>query len=256
MPKSDLWPHWTKHDAASQATIDHRNWDRLLQSYVMAADDGVNRFDYRNVSKEDRRALKLYIDRLTQTEIRRFGRAEQLAYWINLYNALTVQVVLDHYPVESIRDIDISPGLFSFGPWDKKLITIDGQEVSLNDIEHRILRPIWRDPRIHYAVNCASIGCPDLLPAAFTGGNAEAMLDTAAKTYINHPRGAQIENGRLTVSSIYVWFQEDFGDSDQGVIDHLKRYAEPSLKEALESQTEIDDDGYDWTLNEVGGSSS
>ncbi|MCG8547372.1 MAG: DUF547 domain-containing protein, partial [Alphaproteobacteria bacterium] len=212
----------------------------------------VNRFDYRNVSDMDRKALKRYIDRLANTQISRYSRSEQMAYWINLYNALTVQVILDHYPVDSIREINISPGLFAFGPWDKKLITIEGQEVSLNDIEHRILRPIWQDPRIHYAVNCASIGCPDLQQTAFTGSNLERMLDEAATAYINHPRGVRLDNGELTVSSIYVWFQEDFGDSDKAVIEHLKQYAKPSLKSALESKTEIDDDEYDWDINETG----
>ena len=136
VPKSELWPHWTKHDAQSQATIDHADWDRLLRSYVMAAADGVNRFDYRNVSEMDRTALKRYIGRLAETPISRFSRSEQLAYWINLYNALTVQVILDHYPVDSIREINISPGLFAFGPWGKKLVTIEGQEVSLNAVSY------------------------------------------------------------------------------------------------------------------------
>ena len=87
---------------------------------------------------------------------------EQRAFWINLYHALTVRVILSHYPVSGIREIDISPGLFARGPWDRKLIPVEGVELTLNDIEHRILRPIWRDPRVHYALNCASLGCPDL----------------------------------------------------------------------------------------------
>ena len=104
------------------------------------------------------------------------SRDEQLAYWINLYNALTVKVILDHYPVKSILDIDISPGWFSIGPWGKKLVAVEGVEISLDDIEHRILRPIWRDPRIHYALNCAAVGCPNLLREAFTGATAEVLL--------------------------------------------------------------------------------
>ncbi len=162
-------------------------------------------------------------------------RPEQLAYWINLYNALTVQVVLDHYPVASIHDIAISPGLLAIGPWDKPLIEIEGAAVSLNDIEHRILRPIWRDPRIHYAVNCASIGCPDLQARAFTAETAEALLEAAARAYVNHPRGARVEAGELTVSSIYAWYREDFGGTEAGVIAHLKRYAAPELAKALET---------------------
>ena len=97
-------------------------------------------------------ALNAYVENLSRMPINDFNRAEQKAFWINLYNALTVKVVLAAYPVKSIRDIAISPGLFARGPWGKKLIEIDGETVSLNDIEHRILRPIWRDPRLHYAL--------------------------------------------------------------------------------------------------------
>ncbi len=166
-----------------------------------------------------------------------------------LYNALTVKVVLDHYPVDGIRDIDFSPGLFADGPWDKKLVEIEGEDVSLNDIEHRILRPIWRDPRIHYAVNCASIGCPNLQPTAFTAANTDALLAAAAQAYVNHPRGARVEGGKLIVSSIYVWFQEDFGGNDAGVISHLRRYADPGLRSRLSRIERIGDHFYDWSLN-------
>ena len=212
---------------------------------------GVNRLAYSRVSAADRAALDDYIDRLAAFEISRYGRDEQLAYWINLYNALTIAVVLDHYPVKSILDIAISPGLFSIGPWGKKLVTVDGEALSLDDIEHRILRPIWRDPRIHYAVNCASIGCPNLATMAFTGANAEDMLTRTARDYVNNPRGAELRNGRLVVSSIYEWYKEDFGDSDVGVIRHLRQYAQPNLAAALDGVTRIAADDYDWALNEA-----
>jgi hypothetical protein len=159
-------------------------------------------------------------------------------------------VVLDHYPVDSIKDIDISPGFFSSGPWDKKLVTIEGQGLSLNDIEHRILRPVWQDPRIHYGVNCASMGCPNLQRKAFTAQNTDGLLDKAAREYVNHPRGVSMEDGDLVVSSIYDWFQEDFGGSEAGVIEHLMQYAEPGLKQKLQGFDDIDDDRYDWSLND------
>jgi hypothetical protein len=155
------------------------------------------------------------------------------------------------YPVASIRDIDISPDWFSNGPWNAKLRAIEGEAVSLNDIEHRILRPIWRDPRIHYGVNCASIGCPNLRAQAFTAANAEALLASGARDYVNHPRGARIEDGRLIVSSAYVWFAEDFGGDDAGVIAHLRRYARPELRAALAEVDEIGDFVYDWRLNDA-----
>lgn len=248
-PRAELWERWTAHDSVSSASIDHAAWDRFLKTYLSKDKDGVNRFAYARITDADRRVLNDYVGGLTRRSISRYNRSEQLAYWINLYNGLTVKVVLDHYPVKSIRDIDISPGWFSDGPWDKKLITIENESLSLNDIEHRILRPIWRDPRIHYAVNCAAVGCPNLQPMAFTATNAEAMLSKAARDYINNPRGVRLEDGSLIVSSIYVWFQEDFGDSDAGVIAHLKRYASPELQAELARTERIDSHGYDWTLN-------
>ena len=251
-PSADLWPRWQAHDPASTATIDHGSWKGLLETYVSPDANGVHRFDYAGVSAADGLELDRYIADLAGLPIDDFGRDEQLAYWINLYNALTVRVVLQHHPVESIRDIDISPGLFSDGPWDKDLVTVAGEDLTLNDIEHRILRPIWGDPRIHYAVNCASIGCPNLSRMAFTGANTEALLEMAARDYVNSPRGARLENGRLIVSSIYVWFQEDFGGTDDGVIMHLARYAAPDLAARLKSVSALSDHDYDWSLNGAG----
>ncbi len=251
-PRAELWERWTAHDPRSQATVDHAAWDRVLAAHVRPGADGVNRFAYAAVTADERAALDGYLERLSATPVSTLSRAEQLAFWINLYNALTVRVVLDHYPVASIRDIDISPGLFSDGPWGRKLIAVEGEPLSLDDVEHRILRPIWRDPRIHYAVNCASIGCPDLRRDAFTAATADASLDAAARAYVNHPRGARVEDGRLIVSSIYEWFQEDFGGDDAGVIAHLRRHAAPALAAALERVERIDDDEYDWSLNDAG----
>jgi hypothetical protein len=248
-PRSELWPRWQAHDAAATAEIDHTPWDRLLGRYLTAVPGGVNSFAYDKVSPEDRIALDAYVAGLAGFAISGANKARQRAYWINLYNALTVQLVLSHFPVASIRDIDISPGLFGYGPWDKTLIQIEGEALSLNDIEHRILRPIWRDPRVHYGLNCASIGCPNLQPLAFTAENSEALLEAAARAYVNHPRGVEVLDGELVVSSIYAWFAEDFGTSDAQVISHLVRYAEPDLAGVLGRISEIDDHRYDWTLN-------
>ena len=250
-PRAELWERWTAHDPASAASIDHAAWDRFLETYLSKAKDGVNRVAYGRVTRADRQALNEYIAGLARKTISGYNRSEQLAYWINLYNALIVKVVLDHYPVKSIRDIDISPGWFSDGPWNKKLIKVENESLSLNDIEHRILRPIWRDARIHYAVNCAAAGCPNLQPMAFTAAGADDMLSGAAREYTNSPRGARIEGGSLIVSSIYVWFQEDFGDSDAGVIAHLKRYASPELQAKLAQTEGIGSHAYDWGLNDT-----
>ncbi len=253
-PDPDLWPRWQERVKGSTLTIDHGTWDRLLGTYVSTGPDGVNRFAYGRVTPADRQALKSYLESLSAIRIGQYDRPEQFAFWVNLYNALTIKVILDNMPVETIRNVDIAPGLFSSGPWDAPLITVAGEPVTLNDIEHRILRPIWRDPRIHYAVNCASIGCPNLQTDAFTGANTAALLGAGARDYVNHPRGVAIEGDRLIVSSIYVWFKEDFGGSDAGVISHLRRYANPALNAALARHSRIDDHRYDWSLNApVGG---
>ena len=215
---------------------------------------GLHRVAYAEVSAADRAALDGYLRLLGQTPVSQLSRAEQLPFWINLYNALTIDVVLDHYPVDSIRDIDISPGLFSDGPWGKKLIEVEGEAVSLDDIEHRILRPIWRDPRVHYAVNCASLGCPNLALEPYLGATIDAQLDAAARDFVNSGRAVQFEGMDLVVSSIYDWFQEDFGSSDQDAIDHLMTYAEPNLDMTLEGFSTIDDDRYDWALNDASSS--
>ncbi|MEF8943553.1 MAG: DUF547 domain-containing protein [Desulfohalobiaceae bacterium] len=250
-PKADLWDYWTEHDPDSSISVDHSPWSAFLQRSVTQGPKGINRVDYGAVTAEDRNSLGNYLERLTRTKVRSMSRASQKPFWINLYNALTVQVILDHYPVDSIQDIDISPGFFSSGPWGKKLVTIEGKELSLDDIEHRILRPIWEDPRIHYAVNCAALGCPNLQTEAFTAENIEGLLDQGARAYVNHPRGVTIEDANLMVSSIYAWFQEDFGGNESGVIEHLMRYAEPELKKKLQGLSTIDDDRYDWSLNDV-----
>ncbi len=248
-PNADLWERWQAHDPASSETIDHASWDALLSRYVRPASGGVNLVNYREFSSRDRASLANYVDYLESVQISRFNRDEQLAYWVNLYNALTIQVVVSHFPVDSIRDIDISPGLFRDGPWDKKLITIEGQKLTLNAIEHRILRPIWRDPRIHYAVNCAAVGCPNLRTRAYRGASIDQALNDAATVYVNDPRGVSIRDGRVTVSKIYDWFIEDFGGSEQAVILHLQQYAAPDLRERLAAIGKLSDTRYDWSIN-------
>ena len=183
------------------------------------------------------------------TRISQFNREQQRAFWINLYNALTIRVILKNYPVRSIRDI--SSGFFSSGPWSLELITIEAQALTLDDIEHRILRPIWKDARLHYAVNCASIGCPNLQNRAFTASNTEALLNKAADEFINHQRAVSInDDGELQLSSIYHWFDDDFG-GESGVISHIREHASTSLIDMLEGIDEIDDYHYDWRLNSI-----
>lgn len=255
-PKSELWEHWQQQNPQSKAIITHNEWDHFLSTYIVTNNDnnpltqGINTFNYAKVTPSDKQILKTYIAKLTALPISEYNRNQQRAYWINLYNALTIDVVLDHYPVESIMDVKLS-GFFTRGPWEEKLITVEQQSVSLNDIEHRILRPIWNDPRTHYAVNCASLGCPNLSIKAYTAENMEQQLEQAASAFINHPRGANVSNGKLIVSSIYNWFKEDFGDSDIQIIEHLKQHAKAPLKQQLTTIQQISDDQYDWQLNEI-----
>ena len=247
-PSAELWPFFEAHDAHSKTVIDHSAWDKILSRYVVVQRGKPNAFLYSKVSNRDKASLDRYISSLENLPIRSFHRNQQLAYWINLYNAVTVDEILAKYPVKSIKDL--TSGFFKPGPWAKKLLIIEGQEVSLDDIEHRILRPIWKDPRIHYAVNCASIGCPDLARRAYTAENANQLMDKNAAAFINHPRGVKVSGNRLYVSSIYDWFSSDFGNNDQQIIDHMKQFANASLAKKLSRFRNFSSARYDWSLND------
>ena len=241
----------TRFDPDSALKVDHSVWDAILAEYVEPGADGINRFAYGRVSRKDKQALEQYIQALEAIDPARYNKNEQFAFWANLYNAVTINLVIDAYPVTSIRKI--KSGFFSSGPWTKKRIRLGGRALSLDDVEHKILRAHWRDPRVHYALNCASLGCPNLLPRALTDAGLDKTLDDAARAYINHPRGARIENGRLIVSSIYTWFRVDFGATDQGVIAHLMLYADEPLAQNLSHMTKISGHSYDWSLNDADG---
>jgi len=251
-PSARLWPRWQAHDPASRQTVDHAAWDRFLKARLRRRADGIMGVAYGAVTADDRAALLAYVAGLERVAVSALNRAEQYAFWVNLYNAVTVRVVLDRYPVASIRDIDLGGGgLFGGGgPWAARVVTIEAEGLTLNDIEHRILRPIWRDPRTHYALNCASVGCPDLRPAAWTAAGLDAALDAAARAYVNHPRGVRAGPNGLVLSSIYNWFAEDFGQLD-GVLAHLRRHAAPDLLAAINRAAIVTDYAYDWSLNDV-----
>ncbi|MGB1557346.1 MAG: DUF547 domain-containing protein [Oceanococcaceae bacterium] len=245
-PKAELWPLWEAHDAASTKGIDHSAWAQFLDTYLRS-DEEPHRLRYADVSPEDRSKLQQYLAGLQALPIASYNRAEQMAYWINLYNAATVDLVLEHWPVPSITKI--RPHFLAFGPWNMPLLQVADQSLSLNDIEHRILRPIWADPRIHYALNCASIGCPSLARAPYQARMLEAQLDAAARRFVNSARGVRIRDDGLVVSSIYHWFAEDFGGDDAAVIAHLRSYAQPALADALAGIDNIDSHSYDWAIN-------
>lgn len=242
-----------KSNAASTVVVDHSAWTKLLSTYVVASPDGINRVRYADFKKEGHQGLKAYVKSLEAVEVAGLSRNEQWAYWANLYNAKTIDIVLDAYPVKSIKDISLGGGLvaaFSGGPWKAKVLKVAGQDLSLDDIEHGLLRPVFKDPRVHYSVNCASIGCPNLMREALTGAKLDAQLDAGAKDYINNPRGISVSGGQVTASSIYKWFAEDFG-GPAGAIAHARSYAEPALKQKLESITTISGYDYNWSLNDA-----
>lgn len=248
-PKAEAWDFWRAHDAASTQTIDHAPWSQLLATYRSEGSDGIARFAYRSVTAADRASLQAYLAALQAVTPRTLARPQQKAYWINLYNAATVETVLSRYPVASIRDIRTSPGLFAVGPWGAKIMRVENQALSLDDIEHRILRPLWQDPRIHYALNCAALGCPNLGAEPFDADRLDTQLDEAARRFVASPRGVRVGPRGLVLSSIYDWFKEDFGADAAGLRAHLLAFATGDTRAALERGAPIASYDYDWALN-------
>jgi hypothetical protein len=227
-------------------------FDRLLAKHVRVGRDGVARVDYAGwkADRADMTALDAIVADLAGAAVSRMARPAQFAHWANLYNAVTLQVVLARFPVRSIRDIKPHP--LALGPWKEPRVTVEGRRLSLDDIEHEILRKRWSDPRVHYAVNCASIGCPNLRPRAWRADTLDADLDAAAAAFVNHPRGVSVDaRGRATVSSIYQWFKADFGGNDAGVLAHLRAHAAPDLAARLRD-ARIVGHRYDWSINSIG----
>lgn len=233
-------------------------YDTLLGRYVVVSKDGVNRVDYArwHANKADRKALDDYVAGLAARKPSTMKREEAFAYWGNLYNAVTLKVVLDRYPVASIRDIKSQGGWFDFksytGPWREQRVTVEGKALSLDNIEHDVMRPTFKDPRVHYVVNCASYGCPNLMNRAWRASTLDADLEAAARAYVNHPRGVQVlDGGKVRISSIYRWFRDDFGPDDAALIAHFKKYANAELAARLDKGATVGEDHYDWALNGV-----
>ena len=244
----EAWEYWKPAATLRQQDIDHDPWARILDRYLVTDhSSGIHRFDYAAVNGADRESLDGYIDDLAGLTVAQLTRTQQQAFWINLYNALTVRLILDNPGVDSIRDI--RSGLFSIGPWGREIVEIDGRMLTLDDIEHRILRPIYGDPRVHFAVNCASLGCPNLQPEPWRAETLDEQYDRAAREFINHPRGVTVADGRLTLSSIFKWFDEDFGADREAVLAWIAQYAEPPLADTLRGWDDRVRYEYDWALN-------
>ncbi len=248
-PDADLWPLWLASDETSVATIDHSLWQRFLDRYVETdASSNVNLVSYVSVTDADRLALRDYLAMLQARDPRRYSRRAQLAYWINLYNAATVDLVLRNANKRSI--LRMSEGLLSIGPWDDAILEVAGVALTLNDVEHRILRPIWQDRRVHFAVNCASMSCPNLSKVAYTAENVDRLLSENEHAYINDPRGVYFDSrGRLEVSRIFDWYLQDFAATPEELLEYLAQHADEPLGNRLRSYDRRIRYEYDWELN-------
>jgi hypothetical protein len=249
VPQKNLWKIWQENNSTSVATIDNSQYEKFLNKYISTNSVGVNLVAYQKVSTTDKRMLENYLNYLSTIKISKYNRNEQLSYWANLYNALTIDTILNNMPVNSILQIKLGR-IFSAGPWNGKLIIVESNPISLNDIEHRIIRPIWNDSRTHYILNCASLSCPNIQKKPFSGKTIDNILNKAAIAYINSPRGVMISEGKLTVSKIYEWYGSDFGSNQQQIIDQISKYANPYLKQQLTKFHKIDNYEYNWSLNE------
>ena len=236
--------------AAPKVNAAVANYSQVLERRISRGEGGLNLFDYAGAKAAgDGKTIKAYTDYLASQNPDTMPEADQIAYWANLYNALTVNLILDNYPVKSIRKI--KAGAFSLGPWKRDEVTVNGKVLSLDDIEHKILRKRYPNPAlVHYMVNCASIGCPNLPTKLWVGETLDADRDAAARAFINSPRGVAIKGDKLKVSSIYDWFKEDFGGSKSETLKHFRQYAGPELRTALDAGAAIDGYNYNWDLNE------
>ncbi|THV61661.1 DUF547 domain-containing protein [Flagellimonas alvinocaridis] len=211
----------------------HTLWNTLVQQYV----DEDGDVDYGGLQKEVSR-LDTYLGELsTNPPATSWSKNEKLAYYINLYNAGTVKLIVDHFPVESIKDIP--------NRWDKEWLRVGNDVLSLNDIEHKILRKM-NEARIHFAINCASYSCPKLLNSAFTAENMEDQLHQAALDFINDPKRNQFEGNTAYLSKIFKWYKGDFTENGS-----LQEYISSYLDKPIIKDTKIDYLEYDWSLNDA-----
>ncbi|MEO0413195.1 MAG: DUF547 domain-containing protein [Pseudomonadota bacterium] len=240
-------PIFAQNSDTKTVDVDHSAFDSLLETYLVPEPGTVSRVKYSDITAADRAALGSYIASLEAQDVTRLTLDQQKAFWINLYNAATIGLIVDQYPVKSIRNVKVD----GKGPWDLPLVTVNTVDLTLSQIENHVLRALFDDPRLHYALNCASIGCPNLAARAYTAETLETMLENAAIAYVNDPRGAAIEKNRLVISKIYGWYREDFGNTADTVLAHLRRYARGDLAAALANVTKIKKHRYDWALNDA-----
>ena len=245
--KPEPLPFFAQHAAQSEP-VNHEQWQAWLDRFVVANHtSGIHRVRYAAVDGPGKMQLDSYLRALQAIDPRQLSRNEQLAYWINLYNAATVQVIIKHPGVKSIREI--KSGIFSVGPWKLPLLKVAGQTLSLDDVEHRIVRPLFHDRRVHFALNCASLGCPDLAAQAYQGATLDAMLNAQQLAYLSHPRAIRLDKNELVLSSLFQWYREDFAADEAGAIAYLAAHAPPTVAARLRGFHGAVSYAYDWDLN-------
>jgi hypothetical protein len=222
----------------------HKPWDVILQAYVK---DGLVNYSGLKKNTVDMKKLDNYISLLGNTDVKSFSRQQKLAFWINAYNAFTVKLILNNFPVQSIKKIK--------DPWKNKIWKAAGEILSLDDIEHKKLRGELKEPRIHFAIVCASIGCPDLDNNAFFAGDVEKHLEERTKFFFTLKKNFYLkESGGKTVvslSSILDWFKGDFGKDKKERIQYISKYVDKTIKEKLQKPetVKVKYINYDWSLN-------
>nr|WP_321221929.1 DUF547 domain-containing protein [uncultured Psychroserpens sp.] len=212
--------------------LDHAPWDALLKKYVAKNGD----VDYKGF-KNDSQKLNDYINYLAKkVPAKNWSVNEQLAYFINVYNANTIKLIIDNYPTKSIKDIS--------NPWMKNRLKIGDEDYSLADIENGILRKM-NEPKIHFAINCASYSCPKLLNEAYTADNVQDLMQRATVEFINNTDKNKLSSNNPKISEIFKWYKSDFTENGS-VIDYINQYA----KTKISANAKVDYIDYDWSLNE------
>lgn len=220
----------------------HELWTELLQKHVSSN----GQVDYPGF-KDDSILLEQYLDtlRANHPDPETWTRNERLAYWINAYNAFTIELIIKHYPIASIKDIKRWNIPFLNTPWTIKFIEIGGEKYDLDAIEHKILRKEFDEPRIHFAIVCASISCPQLRTEAYTADSIDTQLDEQAHQFINDPARNELDAQNPKLSSIFNWFKGDFTEG-QTLVRYINKYAETPVNE----DADVDYKDYNWSLNE------
>ncbi|MBP9707825.1 MAG: DUF547 domain-containing protein [Oligoflexales bacterium] len=239
-------------DQLQSSSFNHRHadWSDVLQGYMK---DGM--VDYKKLKKDNtsQHSFSKYLAQLQKVgkkEFESWNRSQQMAFLINAYNAFTFKLILDHYPVKSIKDIG---GLFK-KPWSIEFFSLlDGEVKALDPIEHEVLRPRFKDYRIHAAVNCASISCPPLLNTAFVADKIDEQLDGQMKAWLadSNRNKFDLKSKKIEISKIFDWYEKDFVDWGQGLPKVIEKYGSPQAQQLIKAKVEIDYLSYDWNLNEV-----